>query len=151
MTDDLLPDFAEMGIPAVRLLQGVLYEDDESTWDILLANESGTIIHRDPEPAFVGLVGPTAVPQTTVPDQNTSPFHLGRNRLDLLTSVFGTARVLVATRHDACGTVRFGKVTDRPHAVADDRCMRPRQRDHLIVGMDRLGCFARTNADRRNG
>ena len=32
--------FDEMGIPAVRLLQGVLYQDDEATWNILLSNES---------------------------------------------------------------------------------------------------------------
>jgi hypothetical protein len=35
-----LPEFREMGIAAVRLLQGVLYNEDESVWDILLANES---------------------------------------------------------------------------------------------------------------
>jgi hypothetical protein len=35
-----LPDFHELGIPAVRLLQGVLYDDDETAWHILLANES---------------------------------------------------------------------------------------------------------------
>lgn len=35
-----LPEFREMGIAAVRLLQGVLYADEEATWDILLANES---------------------------------------------------------------------------------------------------------------
>ncbi|MDZ4819673.1 MAG: DUF4194 domain-containing protein, partial [Planctomycetota bacterium] len=35
-----LPEFREMGIPAIRLLQGVLYADEEGTWDILLANEA---------------------------------------------------------------------------------------------------------------
>ena len=45
MTDALLPDFAELGIPAVRLLQGVLYEDDESSWDILLAHESDLTVY----------------------------------------------------------------------------------------------------------
>lgn len=45
MTDDLSIDFAEMGIPAVRLLQGVLYEDDESSWDILLSNESDLTVY----------------------------------------------------------------------------------------------------------
>lgn len=35
-----LPEFRELGIAAVRLLQGVLYQDDEGTWNILLANES---------------------------------------------------------------------------------------------------------------
>ncbi|MDZ7620159.1 MAG: DUF4194 domain-containing protein [Patescibacteria group bacterium] len=35
-----LPEFHELGVPAVRLLQGVLYDDDETTWQILLANES---------------------------------------------------------------------------------------------------------------
>ncbi|MEM8671633.1 MAG: DUF4194 domain-containing protein [Planctomycetota bacterium] len=34
------PEFKERGIAAVRLLQGVVYEDDGSTWSILLANES---------------------------------------------------------------------------------------------------------------
>lgn len=35
-----LPEFRERGVAAVRLLQGVLYDDDEATWTILLANES---------------------------------------------------------------------------------------------------------------
>lgn len=40
MTNGDLPEFHELGIPAIRLLQGVLYDDDESSWEILLANES---------------------------------------------------------------------------------------------------------------
>ncbi len=35
-----LPEFEELGIPAVRLLQGVIYDDDIEAWDILLARES---------------------------------------------------------------------------------------------------------------
>lgn len=37
---DELPEFRERGIAAVRLLQGVLYSDDEQAWTILLSNES---------------------------------------------------------------------------------------------------------------
>lgn len=37
---DELPEFRERGIAAVRLLQGVVYQEDEETWSILLANES---------------------------------------------------------------------------------------------------------------
>lgn len=40
MNSSELPEFHELGVPAVRLLQGVLYDDDEVTWHILLANES---------------------------------------------------------------------------------------------------------------
>jgi hypothetical protein len=41
MNDYELPDFEEFGIPAVQLLRGVVYEDDEgNAWDILLAHES---------------------------------------------------------------------------------------------------------------
>jgi hypothetical protein len=44
MTDDAmdheLPEFREMGVAAVRLLQGVLYADEETAWEILLSNES---------------------------------------------------------------------------------------------------------------
>jgi len=41
MNHDNFPEFTELGIPAVQLLRGVLYEqDEESTWDILLAYES---------------------------------------------------------------------------------------------------------------
>lgn len=43
MTDDSqtheLPEFRELGIPAVRLMQGVLYADDEAAWELLLAYE----------------------------------------------------------------------------------------------------------------
>lgn len=35
-----LPEFRERGIPAVRLLQGVIYREEEEVWAILLANES---------------------------------------------------------------------------------------------------------------
>ena len=35
-----LPEFRERGIAAVRLLQGVIYEEDQPVWAILLANES---------------------------------------------------------------------------------------------------------------
>jgi len=35
-----LPEFREMGIAAIRLLQGVLDSEDAPSWDILLANES---------------------------------------------------------------------------------------------------------------
>ena len=38
MTD--FPEFRERGIAAVKLLKGVVYEDDEAAWSILLANES---------------------------------------------------------------------------------------------------------------
>ncbi len=34
------PEFRELGIAAVRLLQGAVYVDDTETWDILLANQS---------------------------------------------------------------------------------------------------------------
>jgi hypothetical protein len=44
MTDEsaatTLPEFREMGIPAVRLMQGVLYAQDQDAWDILLSYES---------------------------------------------------------------------------------------------------------------
>ena len=35
-----LPEFRERGITAIRLLQGVVYEDDKEAWDILLRSES---------------------------------------------------------------------------------------------------------------
>lgn len=38
-----VPEFREMGIPAVRLMLGVLYAEDESAWEILLSYESDLI------------------------------------------------------------------------------------------------------------
>ncbi len=35
-----LPDFHESSIPAVRLLQGALYADDERGWNLLLSNKA---------------------------------------------------------------------------------------------------------------
>lgn len=35
-----LSEFRERGIAAIKLLQGVLYSDDEEAWSILLSNES---------------------------------------------------------------------------------------------------------------
>jgi hypothetical protein len=37
---DELPEFRERGIAAVKLLQGVVYSDDEEAWSILLNSES---------------------------------------------------------------------------------------------------------------
>jgi hypothetical protein len=37
---DELPEFRESGIAAVRLLQGVVYQEEERAWNVLLANES---------------------------------------------------------------------------------------------------------------
>ncbi|MCA9262854.1 MAG: DUF4194 domain-containing protein [Planctomycetales bacterium] len=37
---DEMPEFRERGIAAVKLLQGVLYDDDTETWSILLSNET---------------------------------------------------------------------------------------------------------------
>jgi len=37
--DTSFPEFDEAGVAAIRLLQGVVYEEDEATWNILLANE----------------------------------------------------------------------------------------------------------------
>ena len=35
-----LPEFRELGIAAVRLLQGALYAEEEAAWNVLLSNES---------------------------------------------------------------------------------------------------------------
>jgi hypothetical protein len=35
-----LPDFRERGIAAIKLLQGVVYSEEEESWSILLGNES---------------------------------------------------------------------------------------------------------------
>lgn len=45
MSNSEPPEFHELGVPAVRLLQGVLYDDDETTWHILLANETELSIY----------------------------------------------------------------------------------------------------------
>lgn len=37
--NNILPEFDEMGVAAICLLQGVVYEQDEATWNILLTNE----------------------------------------------------------------------------------------------------------------
>lgn len=42
-TQDDLPAFEELGIPAVRLLQGALYDSDTEAWDILLSRESDLV------------------------------------------------------------------------------------------------------------
>jgi hypothetical protein len=40
LSDHELPEFREMGIAAVRLLQGVIYAEDQAVWEILLAHEN---------------------------------------------------------------------------------------------------------------
>lgn len=40
LTSTELPEFRELGIPAVRLMQGVVYAQDQDVWDILLSYES---------------------------------------------------------------------------------------------------------------
>lgn len=39
-TSTELPEFRELGIPAVRLMQGVVYAQDQDVWEILLSYES---------------------------------------------------------------------------------------------------------------
>lgn len=39
-TSTELPEFRELGIPAVRLMQGVVYAEDRDVWEILLSYES---------------------------------------------------------------------------------------------------------------
>lgn len=38
-----LPEYDELGLPAVRLLQGAVYSDDLEAWDTLLARESDLV------------------------------------------------------------------------------------------------------------
>jgi hypothetical protein len=40
-----LPEFDELGIAAVRLLHGVVYDDDVEAWDILLVHESDLVAY----------------------------------------------------------------------------------------------------------
>ena len=35
-----LPEFCEWSIPAVKLLRGVVYAEDERVWGVLLSNKS---------------------------------------------------------------------------------------------------------------
>jgi len=44
-TQDNLPAFDELGVPAVRLLQGALYDSDAQAWDILLSRESDLVTY----------------------------------------------------------------------------------------------------------
>lgn len=39
LSDHELPEFREMGIAAVRLLQGVVYAEDQTPWEVLLGHE----------------------------------------------------------------------------------------------------------------
>ena len=50
---------------------------------------------------------------------------------------------------DARRAVRLGEVGERPHRVADGRDVRLRQRDELVVGVDRLRRLAGQDRDRR--
>jgi hypothetical protein len=55
---------------------------------------------------------------------------------------------MVRAGDQARRSVGIGEVRERPHGVADDRHVRLRQRQQLIVGVDRLRALARVDGDR---
>ena len=84
-----LPEFQEMGIAAVRLLQGVLYADDKNAWESLLSNESELTDYFTPHRVGlgcgsrrrIGLFAPTgrrpAYPRIRSPATTVSPHPIG--------------------------------------------------------------------------
>ena len=57
------------------------------------------------------------------------------------------ARRADGSRDEPGGPVLLGEVGDGPHGVADDRHVRPGERDELIVGVDRLRLLVGADGD----
>ena len=95
-------------------------------------------------------VGAAAVPEAADPDEDAALGHLGGDGVVGLERVRGLV-AQVAARDEAGRPVLLGEVGDRPHGVADDRDVRPGQRDELVVGVDRLRLLVRADGDGGEG
>ena len=101
-----------------------------------------------PMRVVVGGVRAAAVPEAAVPDEHRTLRHLGRDRVVRLAVVGGVVGEMRAG-DDARRAVRLGEVGERPHRVAHRRRVRLRDRDELVVGVDRLRGLAGPDVDRR--
>src|SRR5262245_2659424 len=115
---------------------------------LLLPDPPGAVVHRDADAALLRRVRAAAVPQAAVPDEHASPRHPGRDAI-IVTAEGRRVVAQVRTGDDARRPVGLGEVGERPHGVAHGRDVRLRQREQLIVGMDRLRPLTRVDADRR--
>ena len=82
-----------------------------------------------------------------MPDQDAAARHLGRDRV-VLAAVVGGVVVPVGAGDDPRRAVGLGEVGERPHRVADGRDVRLRDRQELVVGVDRLRDLAGQDRDR---
>ena len=83
-----------------------------------------------------------------MPDQHRALRHLGRDRV-VGGAVVGAVVGEVRARDEPRRAVGLGEVGERPHRVAHGRRVRLRQRDELVVGVDRLRDLAGEDVDRR--
>ena len=100
---------------------------------------------------IVGDVVGGLVPQTSVEDEHAAGAHPGWNHLLAGHSVLGRTRPALAPRHEPGRAGRLGVIGDRPHAGADDRLVRPLQRDQCVVGVHRLPIPAGQHVDGGEG
>ena len=115
----------------------------ESTRDaellvLLLADVAGAVVHGDADAPLAGAVGAAAVPEAAVPHEHAARRHLGGDRVVRRRRSSGEWSAQVRAGDDPGGAVRLGEVGERPHRVADRRRVRLRERDELVVGVDRL-------------
>src|SRR3569832_137610 len=103
---------------------------------LLLSDEAGAVVHGNAGAPRIRAVGAAAMPERAVPDEYAALLHLARDRV-VLAAIVGIG-LLVAARHKARRTVRIGEIGQRPHRIADNGAVRLLQRDHHVVGVDRL-------------
>ena len=101
-----------------------------------------------PMRGVVGGVRAAAVPQAAVPDQHRA-LAASRPRSSRSGAVVGGVVGEVRAGHEPGRAVRLGEVGERPHRVAHGRRVRLRDRDQLVVGVDRLRGLAGQDRDRR--
>jgi hypothetical protein len=113
---------------------------------LLLTEKSCAVIHRNTHSTAVGMVGATAVPQASHPDEHAPFGHLCRDRVVVSMGIRGMVR-RVGSRAQPGGPVLLGEIGDRPHCVADDGRVWFWHAYDLIVGVDHLGLFVGTDGD----
>jgi len=87
-----MPDQAVIDRISDELLESPRVALDDMPWDsqllvLLLAHETGAIVHGDTDAALVRQVRAATVPETSDPDEHASLGHLGRDRVVVLEEV----------------------------------------------------------------
>lgn len=86
------------------------------------------------------------MPQTAVVHEHAATWHFRGNGAVNIAKWRGEFSGLVGTRHDSRGAIVLGKISYGPHRITNERYMRTRHRNVLIISVPRLRRFVLIDA-----